>query len=177
MKLTLFLFSFLLVNVIDAQNQLSSDEVNSFLQEVLSAHNAYRSAHRVGNVQLNPFLNDLAQKEAERSLRLKHFDYNPDLVYQGQMLGRNSATGWSTFTKKYTGFDLTDLLYKPSRKYNYSINTSQNCETFTQLVWKDTREIGVGIAGKSDEIYMIVVYYPSGNVIGSFTSNVLPPSN
>ena len=52
---------------------------------------------------------------------------------------------------------------------------------FTQVVWKATKHLGCGIASgcgaSNDGMDTLVVcrYTPAGNVIGSFTTNVLPP--
>ena len=47
---------------------------------------------------------------------------------------------------------------------------------FTQLVWKSSREIGVGVAtSQSGEHHVVVNYYPPGNIPGQYRSNVLRP--
>ncbi|EDW97884.1 Golgi-associated plant pathogenesis-related protein 1 [Drosophila yakuba] len=46
---------------------------------------------------------------------------------------------------------------------------------FTALVWKNTNKMGVGQAKDSNGNYWVVVrYYPPGNVNGQFKENVLP---
>lgn len=44
---------------------------------------------------------------------------------------------------------------------------------FTQMVWKGTKEIGVGKAFSKDGVYVVVHYHPGGNVMGQFKDNVL----
>lgn len=47
---------------------------------------------------------------------------------------------------------------------------------FTQVVWKDSTELGVGMArNRNGEVYVVCNYNPAGNFLGSFTENVLPP--
>lgn len=50
------------------------------------------------------------------------------------------------------------------------------CGHFTQVIWKGSREIGVGRAFAEDGLRVFVVcnYYPAGNVIGRFKENVMP---
>ena len=44
---------------------------------------------------------------------------------------------------------------------------------FTQVVWKNTRDIGIGKAfGKDGRVFVCVNYHPPGNVIGRFKDNV-----
>lgn len=49
---------------------------------------------------------------------------------------------------------------------------------FTQVVWKGSREIGVGKARSNDgKILVVANYRPAGNVIGRFSENVPAPSD
>lgn len=49
---------------------------------------------------------------------------------------------------------------------------------FTQVVWKGSREIGVGKARSKDgKILVVANYRPAGNVIGRFSENVSAPSD
>lgn len=46
---------------------------------------------------------------------------------------------------------------------------------FTQIVWRDSRELGVGMAkNRSGQIFVVANYDPPGNFIGSFSENVPP---
>ena len=46
---------------------------------------------------------------------------------------------------------------------------------FSQLVWKDSKEIGVGRSKTKDgKIVVVTNYRPAGNITGSYTTNVLP---
>lgn len=43
----------------------------------------------------------------------------------------------------------------------------------TQILWKESKNIGVGVAKDSDNVYYIVVdYFPAGNVKNKFISNL-----
>lgn len=46
---------------------------------------------------------------------------------------------------------------------------------FTQLIWKNSVQLGVGIAFSSDKqkIYVVAQYSPPGNVHGQYADNVL----
>lgn len=46
---------------------------------------------------------------------------------------------------------------------------------FTQVIWRDSTELGVGMArNRNGEVYVVCNYNPAGNFLGSFTENVLP---
>lgn len=49
---------------------------------------------------------------------------------------------------------------------------------FTQVVWKGSKEIGVGKAVAKDGKHIVVASYrPAGNLIGTYAANVLPPKD
>ena len=46
---------------------------------------------------------------------------------------------------------------------------------FTQIVWKDTTDVGCGITiSKDAKIYAVCNYSPSGNFRNEYEENVLP---
>lgn len=46
---------------------------------------------------------------------------------------------------------------------------------FTQVVWKDTKELGMARAkSKNGSVYVVARYRPAGNNLSSFEGNVLP---
>jgi len=47
---------------------------------------------------------------------------------------------------------------------------------FTQVVWRSSTHLGVGKAEGTDSDFVVAVYYPPGNMEGTFEENVLPPS-
>ena len=45
---------------------------------------------------------------------------------------------------------------------------------FTQVVWKGTQYVGMGVASKDNNNYFVVAnYFPAGNWDGQYTKNVL----
>lgn len=44
---------------------------------------------------------------------------------------------------------------------------------FTQVVWTDSKELGVAFArSKSNKLYVVANYSPAGNFVGSFATKV-----
>lgn len=47
---------------------------------------------------------------------------------------------------------------------------------FTQVVWKESKELGVAMArNNSGQIFVVANYAPRGNIVGTYTANVPPP--
>jgi hypothetical protein len=75
----------------------------------------------------------------------------------------------------FEGEQLVDMLYSTGANYNYTVNDVQGANTFTMMMWRACTQIGVGVAGdQNGDIFVVILYTPKGNVIGSFTSNVFP---
>ena len=55
--------------------------------------------------------------------------------------------------------------YEEIKDYNYEIGkvTDENGH-FTQLIWKDSREVGFGVAFNGNSVYTVANYFPCGNV-------------
>lgn len=71
----------------------------------------------------------------------------------------------------------TDYWYDEINVYDFSQGGfSSATGHFTQLVWKDSRKLGAGVAFNSDRTkhYVVARYTPSGNYRGQYQENVVP---
>uniref|UniRef100_A0A671QZT4 GLI pathogenesis-related 2 n=1 Tax=Sinocyclocheilus anshuiensis TaxID=1608454 RepID=A0A671QZT4_9TELE len=73
------------------------------------------------------------------------------LMHSSGEYGENVYYAWSSASKRLTGH-------------------------FTQVVWKDTKEVGVGLATDGNTTFVVGQYLPAGNIsnAGYFERNVLP---
>mmetsp|Transcript_7773 Transcript_7773/g.21166 ORF Transcript_7773/g.21166 Transcript_7773/m.21166 type:complete len:97 (+) Transcript_7773:2-292(+) len=85
--------------------------------------------------------------------------------------GENLAMGYDSMEA------VVDAWYKEEKDYDYD-NPQFSMETghFTQVVWKETTELGCAIAvcPDSDEKIYVCQYNPPGNYLNQFGANVLP---
>ena len=65
--------------------------------------------------------------------------------------------------------------YDEKNKYDFNKNKYQKgTGHFTQMIWKETKEIGFGWdTSENNKFYFLAYYYPAGNEIGKFKENVL----
>jgi hypothetical protein len=51
---------------------------------------------------------------------------------------------------------------------------AETCGHFTQMVWKGSRELGVGraVSDNGRRTYVVCNYFPAGNLVGHFEDNV-----
>lgn len=136
---------------------------SSEIQEWLQAHNKYRTLHGVANVTWSAHLAQKAQDWAD-TCPSGHSTYGENILF-------------ANFSKDPE--DVVARWYREESVYDYnnpgfSISTGH----FTQVVWKNSSEIGcgykAGCSGSWSHIW-ICQYNPPGNVYGQFAANVLPP--
>lgn len=74
-----------------------------------------------------------------------------------------------------TGAMVTDSWYDEIKDYNFDKpGFGMDTGHFTQVVWKDSKELGCGVAkSASGGIYVVCNYNPPGNYSGRFPANVV----
>ena len=76
---------------------------------------------------------------------------------------------------KISGENMVETWYEEGKDYDYNGDFQKGSGHFTQIVWKDTKEVGFAYAQSKNGIYYAVGhYYPPGNFIGEFSNNVFP---
>ncbi|UJR22001.1 hypothetical protein I4U23_025069 [Adineta vaga] len=144
-----------------------------FEDELLQAHNRYRARHCVSPLRLDNSLNRLAQNYAEQLAESNGRSQN-----RPQGLGQNLYMK-STFgaANSIRGVDAASEWYRGSRSYNYGRGGfSMETGSFTQMVWKNSRSLGVGLAYTSDgqTAHVVAFYSPAGNFGNDYEDNVFP---
>ncbi|XP_033220497.1 uncharacterized protein LOC117175064 isoform X2 [Belonocnema kinseyi] len=155
-----------------------------FIQGCIKHHNDYRVSHGSPPLvedakvkHLSPFiskLNQFAQEWAENLAKrniMEHRGNNPygENIYQAY----NSDPEWIM-----KPIDSVKVWYEEISLYKFGEEKPRNPSAvghFTQLVWKETEKVGVGMATSAKgHVYIVCNYDPPGNVIGQFAKNVLP---
>ncbi|XP_055607515.1 uncharacterized protein LOC129755176 isoform X1 [Uranotaenia lowii] len=157
-----------------SQTSLRRSIFSDFELECLKAHNEYRSKHGVLALKLNKRLCRYAEEWA------KVIAARGVLVHRSNsQYGENIFCSWSSpnTTVVITGREPVENWYseEPTHVYGKEPATLKTGH-FTQVVWKDSRELGVGVArNRSGQVFVVANYDPPGNYIGSFAKNVPPP--
>ncbi|KAL3872138.1 hypothetical protein ACJMK2_040089 [Sinanodonta woodiana] len=149
-----------------------------FIDEVVKAHNEYRSRHQAPPIKQSKDLDNYAQKWADHLVASNTFQHSPcDL--KGTRLGENIAMKWSTRADAYTGQEVTDQWYSEVKMHQFGGEPrTLSSGHFTQVVWVDSKEIGIGKAqAKDGKIVVVASYRPAGNMVGQFAKNVKPPKD
>jgi len=157
-------------------------QLRQFVRETIASINKYREKHRVPKLKHNKELDTLSQNWANELVHKSTLS-NSKNAYKGDRVGENVASRWSNGKCDYTADQVADHWYAENSKFSYDKEPPnvQGIGNFTQMVWKSSKEIGIGKAflTKDNDSRVIVVcnYYPAGNVLRHFLENVLPPNS
>ena len=140
----------------------------SFQDRLLTAHNRERAAVGVGPLTWNTHLQASAQKWADHLAATGKFQHAPDSAADPQ--GENLWAG----TRGY--YSIEDMVNAWSREKRYfrqgafpANSTTGRVEDvghYTQLVWRDTSEVGCATADGAGEVILVCRYSNPGNYIG-----------
>lgn len=146
-------------------------ELNTeFQHDALFAHNLYRKIHGVQPLSLNFRLSQLALRRATELATADELSVKQN-IFDGEQVGENvgSVDGFPS----YNGISATQLWYSVVNKFDEEGESSSEGASFTQMVWKSTKQVGFGIAkSKNGKFFFVGEYFPSGNVRHQYDTNV-----
>jgi len=153
------------------QSDLNLDDFTQFQQEGLRMNNKYRETRHVQEIKLNKELCEIAQKYADHLLEIKNMQYSHDR-FKGTAMGENLYT-CSGF--KPDGGEPVTNWYDEIKVYDFKSGRSKGGAIghFTQVIWKDSKYLGMVISGKDNEYFVVANYFPEGNWDGKYIENVL----
>jgi len=131
------------------------------IQQMVDAHNSWRKKTSVPPLTWSPQLATYAQEWATKLLQENKFEHRKNSSYgenlaaaSGQQLSPNQVvTMW--------GEEVSD--------YNYAANSckpGKMCGHYTQVVWRNTKQVGCGMARGNGKEVWVCNYNPPGNYRG-----------
>jgi len=118
-----------------------------------------------------------AQKWAEYLAETGKFEHSPR---SKPAIGENVAMQWSmrkrdTNLGEFVKKAINDW-YNEEGQYNYNSGDSNGATLhFTQVVWKSSEKLGLGIAINGNSVYIVGNYFPAGNHRSRYLENVKRP--
>lgn len=167
--------------------------LDNFREQCLDAHNRHRTTHASPGLRMDDTLNEMAQKWAEHLCEKGELSHSEKATREidGEYVGESCASKTlssdnpnNIVNHVFSGKDCVDQWYEEHSKYDFSTPGHQdNCGHFTQMVWKNTRGLGVGMVRKLKDntvnYYIVMNYLPGGNIACAeeYESNVLQPTS
>lgn len=142
-----------------------------FQNQCLKAHNEYRQAHGVPPLVLSKDLCKVSQTWADTLSKRKTLEHSKNTNYGENIYCLQSSNPDITIT----GDKPVESWYDEIKVHKFGVEpTSLASGHFTQVIWKDSRELGVAFAKQNGRIVVVANYFPAGNVVGYFSRNVPP---
>ncbi|XP_058459942.1 Golgi-associated plant pathogenesis-related protein 1-like [Malaya genurostris] len=146
----------------------ASSPSSSFEEAVLEEHNRLRARHSAAPLRFNSAMNQYAQEWANNLARRNTMQHRSNNKYGENLFasfGKADVTGEEAVRAWYN--EIKDYRFGQSNPGNFS-----QVGHFTQLVWKGSRQLGVGKARNGNNIYVVCNYDPPGNYSGEYPANV-----
>ncbi len=138
-------------------------------EEALTYHNRVRADVGVGPLTWSPKLSDFAQKWANNlvSNGKCNLEHRPGSGEWAGIYGENIAM---LVPKKNAALESSEMWYSEISKFQNGILNDSNWYAaghYSQMVWRNTKSVGIGAAKCSNGYYIVVANYdPAGNYMG-----------
>ncbi len=169
--LKIFFIVLLLLPVVsfsqDAADSTGSDLSAAQAKQVLDHHNKVRSEVHLTSLTWSADLASFAQEWADSlvstgACKLRHRQNNE----YGENIYMNSSSS------SFNPVSASQAWYGEKQKYTYSkIGEAGSAHSmhYTQMIWKDTKEVGMGMATCANGGVIVVANYsPAGNYTGNY---------
>jgi uncharacterized protein YkwD len=155
-----------------SRNTDNAINIDNYIHKALDVHNKFRALHKVPLLQHDPELSKRAQRYADQLLRERSEVKHSDCMWDGKRVGENLA--WIS-GGKLDAKDAVELWYNEIKDYNFDKGEfSMSTGHFTQVVWKGSQFLGIGVVCGNGQTFVVGNYYPPGNYQGCFQDNVFP---
>ncbi|KAK3767307.1 hypothetical protein RRG08_050858 [Elysia crispata] len=158
--------------------------LEQFRQQALHKHNELRTLHSSPPLKLSDDLSAYAQAWAEHMASVGRLYHSKRTLDTGEKVGENIAMMSNREGIDFSGEAAVQMWYSKISKYDFSEAKGQpGTGSFTSVVWKDTKELGMGKASTADgnTFYAVACYRPPGSSDNSdsenWIKNVLRPSS
>ncbi|CAF1636971.1 unnamed protein product, partial [Adineta ricciae] len=137
-----------------------------YRQEALAQHNLFRAQCKAEPLQYNATLEQRAQAWCDQSASTGQFNHSGTIEY-----------GETSYKKSPFDFNqdngATPVFAWFNEKSKYSVANPETALHFTQVVWKNSRQFGLGICNVTNGgVLFVANYYPRGNYKDQFAANV-----
>jgi Cysteine-rich secretory protein family len=130
--------------------------------ELLAAHNKYRQEVRVPPLTWSNNLQNDAQGWANYLASQGKFEHSKGRKNQGENL-------WSGNRRRFSYSEMVGSWGSEKRKFNNSPISLDNLNAvghYTQMIWKDTKQVGCATANGRNGTVLVCRYTPAGNFLG-----------
>ncbi|XP_062549524.1 Golgi-associated plant pathogenesis-related protein 1-like [Armigeres subalbatus] len=152
----------------EVSHSRSGGSASPFDAAVLEEHNRLRAKHSAAPLTLDPAISQYAQQWANNIASRNVMQHRSNNSYGENLyasFGRTNITGEEVVHSWYN--EIKDYRFGQPNPGNFG-----QVGHFTQVVWKNSKRLGVGIAKTGNNVYVVCNYDPPGNYGGQYAANV-----
>lgn len=156
---------------------IEPSSLNDFKSAVLQRHNELRALHGCPPLTMSREMCYYAQEWADHLAHNDAHFHRPNRKYGENIFWKTSSTSMSI-----TGAEAVDSWYEEISLYDRAWyggdpppGTFKESGHYTQLIWRATKRLGVGLALNGATFYVVANYDPHGNIITRYKDNVPQP--
>jgi pathogenesis-related protein 1 len=132
---------------------------SSFGREMLKEHNAVRAGVGIPPLQWSEHLSAVAQNWANTLVSRRKFEHSPDNRYGENLFDISGQAATPALAVKFWAAE--------ARNYDYASNSCRGmCGHYTQIVWRDSKNVGCAVARAGGREVWVCNYDPPGNWLG-----------
>jgi pathogenesis-related protein 1 len=131
------------------------------IQELLRAHNEVRRQRGIAPLRWSPRLAVTAQEWAEHLARIGELVHD-----RSRMVGQNLFASYGAARRPSFVVGKWAEESKDYDERHFRCARGAVCGHFTQLIWRETKEVGCGVAHGGNGEFWVCYYTPPGNFIG-----------
>ncbi len=135
---------------------------SNIAQQALATHNRYRDEVGVSELQWSSDLANSAQQWANELAATNTFKHS-DVSGVGENIWAGSSGGYSV-TEMVDNWGSEKKFFTPG--VYPDVTTGGEVGHYTQIVWKNSTEVGCAVASSNGSDYFVCQYKPPGNVLG-----------
>ncbi|OXA51179.1 Golgi-associated plant pathogenesis-related protein 1 [Folsomia candida] len=137
-----------------------------YIEECLQVHNELRTKHGSPPMAIKEEMCKIAQAWANHLTTIGKMEHSNTEGFGENIYWATNDPSARTAVEKW---------YSEIKDYNFASASDQpqkGTGHFTQVVWKESVELGVAKATGAKGTYVVAVYAPQGNYMGEFKDNV-----
>ncbi|XP_063690815.1 Golgi-associated plant pathogenesis-related protein 1-like [Bolinopsis microptera] len=174
------------VGSVDLMSYSCMNTTSTFDNVTLHIHNEFRAYHdNTSDLCINQELKDSAETYANtlaeldsQATDISYFQHDPTNMLEGENLCRVNKKmllhqGAAHCVEKCTNAWYSDE--EPLFNYMFKeeqFNPTETVGHFTALVWRETTAVGCAVAQGAHGAYVVCRYYPPGNVLYEYETNI-----
>lgn len=155
---------------LEAEFARMTPEIKKLRVKILNLQNEYRKHHGVPPLTHSDELSLLAQDWSNHLVQKKALSHRSN-----SPAGENVACFSASSLDAIEVDEMVWLWYQEVNKFNF-----QDCKWqsgtghFSQMVWKDSQMLGIGLSFQGNMCMLVCNYFPRGNVMKHYPENVFP---